>query len=90
MLGREHGDFSARMDNQPIQLKLNLVLPLDDTLDTFTAARIAKVTEKTMRQWCERGRVGAWKPVGRWRVERKSLYALIAAGRNSSPEGISA
>jgi len=32
--------------NEPLQLKLNLVLPLDDSLDTFTAARVAKCTEK--------------------------------------------
>jgi excisionase family DNA binding protein len=68
--------------SQPEQLKLNLVLPLDDTIDTFHAARIAKVTEPTMRRWCEGGRVRAWKPGGRWRVCRKSLYALIEASRN--------
>ena len=70
------------MDRQPEQLKLNLVLPLDDTIDTFTAARIAKVTEPTIRRWCEAGRVRACKPVGRWCVDRKSLYALIQAGMN--------
>jgi hypothetical protein len=69
---------------EPVQLKLNLVLPLDDTIDTFTAARIAKVTESTMRRWCEEARVHAWKPVGRWRVDRKSLYELIKAGQNTA------
>jgi hypothetical protein len=68
--------------SQPEQLKLNLVLPLDDTIDTFHAARVAKVKEKTIRRWCERGRVVAYKPVGRWRVCRKSLYALIERSRN--------
>ncbi len=67
----------------PVQLKLNLVLPLDDTLDTFTAARIAKVTESSVRRWCEEGRVHAWKPVGRWRVCRTSLYALINKSNNN-------
>ena len=67
---------------QPVQLRLNLVLPLDESFDTFTAARIAKVTEPTMRRWCHTGIVGACKPVGRWRVDKKSLYALIAAGQN--------
>lgn len=70
----------------PIQLKLNLVLPLDESLDTFTAARIAKVSEKTMRRWCEDDRVLAFKPVGRWRVDKKSLYSLIEAGRNRAPQ----
>jgi predicted site-specific integrase-resolvase len=69
--------------NQPVQLCLNLVLPLDESIDTFTAARIAKVSEITMRRWCNDGVVGACKPVGRWRVDKKSLYALIAAGQNT-------
>ena len=68
--------------DQPTQLKLNLVLPLDDSLDTFTAARVAKVSESTIRRWCEEARVTACKPVGRWRVDRRSLYALIEDGQN--------
>jgi hypothetical protein len=68
---------------EPVQLKLNLVLPLDESLDTFTAARIAKVSESTVRRWCDEARVQACKPVGRWRVDKRSLYALIQAGQNS-------
>ena len=41
-----------------------------------------------MRRWCEEGRVGAWKPGGRWRVDKASLYALIEAGKNSHNRGI--
>ncbi|HZL55701.1 MAG TPA: helix-turn-helix domain-containing protein [Bryobacteraceae bacterium] len=70
---------------QPVQLKLELVLPLEETFDTFTAARVAKVTMKTIRDWCERGRVPACKPVGRWRVDKPGLYRLIAAGKNIKP-----
>lgn len=63
-------------------------LPLDDSLDVFTAARIAKVSTATMRHWCEQGRVGAWKPGGRWRVDKASLYALIEQGKNSYNRGL--
>jgi len=35
-----------------------------------------------MRRWCQAGRVAACKPVGHWRVDKQSLYALIAAGQN--------
>lgn len=73
----------VRADRQPVQLKLDLVLPLAESLDTFTAARIAQVTESTVRRWCEEARIQACKPVGRWRVDKRSLYALIEAGKNS-------
>ena len=57
-------------------------LPLDDAIEVFHAARIAKVSPSTMRRWCEEKRVKAWKPVGRWRVERTSLYDLIGHACN--------
>jgi hypothetical protein len=71
---------------QPVQLKLNLQLPLEESFDVFTAARVAKVSQKTMRRWCEENRVVAFKPVGRWRVDMQSLYSLIAASRNGAAQ----
>jgi hypothetical protein len=72
------------MDRQPVQLKLNLVLPLEESFDVFTAARVAKVSQKTIRRWCEENRVIAFKPVGRWHVDRRSLYQLIEGSRNNA------
>jgi predicted site-specific integrase-resolvase len=59
-------------------------LPLHDTVDAFTAARIASVSPATIRRWCEDGRVGAWKLVGRWRVDRAGLYSLISQAHNGT------
>lgn len=74
------------MDQRPVQLKLNFILPLEETFDTFTAARVAKVDPKTIRRWCEESRVHAFKPVGRWYISKQSLYDLIAASSNRRPQ----
>jgi excisionase family DNA binding protein len=67
---------------QAEQLKLNLVLPLEDTIDVFTAARIARVHENTIRRWCEEGRLSANRIGKKWRVYRAPLYARIEAANN--------
>jgi hypothetical protein len=65
----------------PLQLKLRLELPLEDTLDVFTAARIALVSANTIRRWCDQGRFPCYKLVGQWRIERYPFYAWIESKR---------
>lgn len=67
----------------PIQLKLHLELPLEDTLDVFTAARVALVSPNTLRRWCDEGRFPCWKLVGQWRVEREPFYEWLRSKRIS-------
>ena len=62
----------------PQQLKLPLV-PLEETLDVWTAARIAKVSPESIRRWCDEGRITAYKLVGRWRIEREAFYSFLAS-----------
>ena len=69
---------------QPIQLKLTLELPLEDTLDTFTAARIARCSPETIRRWCDQGRFPAYKLVGRYRIERAAFYSWLKSLKISS------
>lgn len=52
-------------------------LPLEDTVDVHTAARIAQVSSSTVRRWCDEGRVAACKPVGRWRIYRTEFLTWI-------------
>jgi predicted site-specific integrase-resolvase len=70
----------------PVQLKLVLELPLEDTLDVFTAARIARVSAATMRRWCDAGLFPCYKLVGQWRVERAAFYDWIRSRRISPLE----
>jgi excisionase family DNA binding protein len=62
----------------PQQLKLPLVA-LEETLDVWTAARIARVSPETIRRWCDEGRITAYKLVGRWRIDREAFYAFLAS-----------
>lgn len=64
----------------PQQLKLPLV-PLEETLDVWTAARIAKVSPESIRRWCDEGRITAYKLVGRWRIERSAFYSFLESCR---------
>ena len=52
-------------------------LPLKDTIDVFTAARMAAVSAETIRRWCDEGRVPCVKLVGRWRIFRSEFLAWI-------------
>lgn len=52
-------------------------LPLQDTIDTHTAARMARVSESTVRRWCDEGRIAAVRPAGRWRIYRSEYLAWI-------------
>jgi excisionase family DNA binding protein len=70
----------------PVQLKLTLELPLEDTLDVFTAARIARVSAPTIRRWCDQGMFPCYKLVGQWRVERAAFYEWIRSKRTSPLE----
>lgn len=63
---------------RPQQLKLALV-PLEETIDVWTAARIARVSPESIRRWCDEGRIPAYKLVGRWRIERAEFYAFLSA-----------
>jgi excisionase family DNA binding protein len=59
-------------------LKLELVaMPLEDTVNIFTAARMARVSPETMRRWCDHGRIPCVKLVGRWRVYKSALIAWM-------------
>jgi excisionase family DNA binding protein len=60
-------------------------LPLEDTIDTHTAARTAQVTASTVRRWCDEGRIAACKPVGRWRIYRSAFLAWIESS-NIAPK----
>lgn len=64
------------------QLKLAFVA-LEDTIDVFTAARMARVSPESMRRWCDEGRVSAYKLVGRWRIDREAFYSWLQAHRIS-------
>ena len=61
---------------KPVQLRLPLV-PLEDTIDVFTAARTANVSQETMRRWCDEGHVAAYKLVGRWRIDLAEFNAFL-------------
>jgi excisionase family DNA binding protein len=73
----------APLPRKPEQLKLTLELPLEDTVDVFTASRIAKVSVYTIRRWCESGRLSANRLGKKWRVYRSALYAQIEASKNT-------
>jgi hypothetical protein len=62
------------------QLKLTFVA-LDETIDVFTAARMARVSPESMRRWCDQGIVVAYKLVGRWRIDREAFYTWLQAHR---------
>lgn len=62
---------------ETIAMRGLIELPLEDTVDVHTAARIARVSDSTMRRWCDEGRVPACKPVGRWRIYRSELVVWI-------------
>jgi excisionase family DNA binding protein len=66
---------------RPVQLQLKLELPLEDTIDVFTAARVARCSTDTIRRWCDAGRFPAFKLVGRYRIERQPFYAWISSRR---------
>lgn len=63
---------------RPQQLKLALV-PLEETIDVWTAARVARVSPETIRRWCDEGRLAAYKLVGRWRIERAEFYNFLSS-----------
>lgn len=67
---------------KPVQLRLPLV-PLEATIDVFTAARTAGVSEETMRRWCDEGRVAAYKLVGRWRIDQEQFTLFLEGCRQS-------
>ena len=52
-------------------------LPLEDTIDVHTAARMAAVSDNTVRRWCDEGRIACCKPAGRWRIFRSQFLAWI-------------
>ena len=62
---------------RPQQLKLQLELPLEDTIDVFTASRVAKVSTSTIQRWCEEKRFPSFKLGRPWMIERKPFYAWI-------------
>lgn len=55
-------------------------LPLQDTIDVHTAARMARVCPSTVRRWCDEGKVAACKPAGRWRVYRSEYVVWLTSG----------
>jgi hypothetical protein len=67
---------------RPQQLKLPLV-PLEETIDVWTAARIARVSPETIRRWCDAGLFPSWKLVGRWKVERAGFYNFLTTCQSS-------
>lgn len=52
------------------QLRLPFLYRIEETIDPHTAARMADVSEETVRRWCDAGQVPAYKLVGRWRINR--------------------
>ena len=63
------------------QMKLPF-LPLADTINVFTAARVAGVSVETIRRWCEERRIVSWKLVGRWRIDRQAFYSFLDDARS--------
>ena len=70
---------ALRMQNDR-QLKLQLV-PLEETIDVFTAARAARVSCETIRRWCEERRIVSYKLVGRWRIDRPAFQSFLDSAR---------
>jgi excisionase family DNA binding protein len=64
-------------DLPPHRAKGLIERPLEDTIDVHTAARIAAVSDGTVRRWCDEGRIACCKPAGRWRVFRTQFLAWI-------------
>lgn len=62
---------------RPQQLKLQLEMPLSDTITVEDAAIVAKTSVTTIRRWCEDRRFPSYKLVKLWRIERKPFYAWI-------------
>lgn len=59
---------------QPLRLHF---VKIEETLDVWMAARIAKVSVGTIRRWCEEGRIEAYKLVGRWRIPRAAFIDFL-------------
>lgn len=59
------------------QLKLPFLYRVEETIDSSTAARIAKVSEETIRRWCDHGEIPSYKLVGRWRIDRAAFIAWL-------------
>jgi predicted site-specific integrase-resolvase len=74
------------MTGRPFQLRLRLEMPLEDTLDVYTAAALAKVSPQTMRRWCDEGRFPVWKLVGQWRIDRIPFYEWMRSKRIAPAE----
>lgn len=68
------------------QLKLAFVA-LEDTIDVFTAARLARVSPESMRRWCDEGRLPAYKLVGRWRIKREPFMTWLRAYQGNASSG---
>lgn len=64
------------METASRQLKLPFVR-VEDTIDVYVAARMAKVSTETIRRWCEQRIFPAWKMVGRWRIERSGFESWL-------------
>ncbi|MFJ7525171.1 helix-turn-helix domain-containing protein [Streptomyces griseus] len=54
-------------------------------MNTTTAARTAKVTVATIRDWARRGIIAATKTAGRWIIDTASLARRIAIGAMKRP-----
>lgn len=61
------------------QLKLPFLYRVEETIDSYTAARIAQVSEETIRRWCDMGQIPAYKLVGRWRINRARFMEWLDA-----------
>ncbi len=72
-----------QMTGRPVQLRLRLEFPLADTLDVYTAARVAVVSPWTIRRWCEQAMFPCYKLVRQWRIERVAFYDWIRSRRIS-------
>ena len=67
---------------KPVQLSLPLV-PLEDTLDVFSAARATGVSPETIRRWCDEGRITSYKLVGRWRIDKQAFLMFLEECRKT-------
>ncbi|MET9051206.1 helix-turn-helix domain-containing protein [Streptomyces bacillaris] len=54
-------------------------------MNTTTAAKTAKVTVATIRDWARRGIIAATKVAGRWIIDTASLARRIAIGAMKRP-----
>jgi excisionase family DNA binding protein len=72
-LRRQLAAYANACDNTSAQVDFGEVLQHSETITTKQAALRLKTTEANVRDLCNRGRLAAMRPGGRWRISRESV-----------------